>query len=96
MARQRTIDTLRREGWQRIASDAHAAQLLRRELKHHAKMQQRNRSASWDYRRLLQIKPGNWYKFLRNPRNVYCSILIWIIEEVTANTPANQPEKPES
>lgn len=74
----RTVETLRAFGWRLIASDAHAAQLLRRELKHHAKWQQRsNGSRSWNYRNLLEIKSGNWYKFLKNPRNGYCSILIW-------------------
>ena len=70
-------DALIRNGYRQIASDAHAAQLLRRELKHHAQWQQRSPTRKWDYRELLAIKAGNWYKFMRNKRNGYCSILIW-------------------
>lgn len=71
-----TEDTLRKYGWKPIASDAHANQLLRRELKHHAKWQQRGSDRQCDYRTLLAIKRGNWYRFLGNPRNAQCSILI--------------------
>ena len=70
-----TPETLRRHGWKKIASDAHATQLLRRELKHHAQWQQRAKTRTWDYRTLLEIKPGNWYTFLKNKHNGYCSIL---------------------
>lgn len=64
-------------GWKRIKSEAHAAHLLRRELKHHAQWQQRNKDMTWDYRQLLRINKGNWYKFMKNRTNRYCSILIW-------------------
>ena len=71
------VETLKQFGWQRIASDAHAAQLLRRELKHHSRWQQRDPTYRWDYRVLLAIKRGSWFKFLKNRKNGYCSILIW-------------------
>lgn len=78
MARHSTA-SLTNSGWRPIASDAHAAQLLRRELKYYSKWQQRDtqNTFAWDVRRLLAIKRGNWYKFLRNSRNRYCSIVIW-------------------
>lgn len=71
-------DTLRKHGWRPIVSDAHANQLLRRELKHHAKWQQRCRDHQLDCCRLLQIRPGNFYKFMKNAMNYHWSILIWI------------------
>ena len=70
-------ETLARYGWRPIVSDAHAAQLLRRELKHHARHQQRGSGVNWDYRTLLAITRGNWYKLMGNPDNGHCGILIW-------------------
>lgn len=69
-------------GWRKIASDAHASQLLRRELKHHLRFQQRNMSKGiasdqWSYRDLLNIKKGNWYKFMKNKTNSNCGIIVW-------------------
>lgn len=72
-----TPETLRKYGWQRIASDAHAAQLLRHELKHHAQWQQRGRAATWDYRTLLAIKRGNWFTFVGNEHNGNCSLVVY-------------------
>lgn len=73
-----TEEALRQYGWKPIVSDAQAWHLLRREMKHHAKFQQRNSDMNWDYRTLLAIKKGNWFKFLGNPRNGQCSIMIWV------------------
>jgi hypothetical protein len=72
-----TPETLREYGYRPIVSDAQAAQLLRHELKHHANWQQRDPARVWDYRTLLLIKPGNWFAFLKNNRNGYCSLVIW-------------------
>jgi hypothetical protein len=69
------IETLRKFGWQPIVSEAHAAQLLRRELKHHANWQQRDPDRWWDYRRLLMIQKGNWYATIKNKKNGYCKIV---------------------
>ena len=69
------VKVLKKYGWRRIASDAHAAQLLRRELKHHANWQQRDPARRWDYRDLLAIRAGNWYTFNRQSGN--CSIVVW-------------------
>jgi hypothetical protein len=70
-------------GWRPIVSDKQATQLLRIEIKHHARFQQRCYSFDiplhkWDYRRLLEIKKGNWYKIMKNRENSLTSILIRI------------------
>jgi len=70
-------ETLREFGYQPIVSDAQAAQLLRRELKHHRQWQQRDKTRSWNMDNLLSIKRGNWFKFIKNHRNGHCAILIW-------------------
>lgn len=72
-----TPDVLLKYGWRKIASDAHALQLLRRELKHHEAWQQRTPGREWNYNNLLAIQTGNWYHFMKNPRNGHCSIIIW-------------------
>lgn len=72
-----TPETLRRLGYRPIVSDAQAAQLLRHELKHHRAWSQREPRRTWNYDELLAIKPGNWFKFMRNPRNGYCSVMVW-------------------
>jgi hypothetical protein len=74
-----TPETLRKYGWQPIVSDMQAAQLLRHELKHHAAWQQREPRRTWDYRDLLAIKKGNWFTYIKNKHNGYCSILVWRI-----------------
>lgn len=64
--------------WKLIVSDAHANNLLRRELKFRQKSFQRkgNKHHSfWDYEGLLNIKKGNYYKFIKN-NNTYCSIIV--------------------
>lgn len=62
-SKEKTEQTLREFGYKPIASEAHAAQLLRRELKNLAKLSQKPGVRSWSYHELLQIKRGNWYKF---------------------------------
>lgn len=69
--------TLRKYGWRKIASDAHALQLMRRELKHHANCQQRDPYRKWDFRPLLEIKTGAWFKLLTDSRNGAYSIMTW-------------------
>lgn len=68
-------DVLRRYGYRPIVSDAQALQILRRELKHHSSAQQRDPTLRWDYRDLLAIKKGNWFKFVRNCQ--HRGVLIW-------------------
>ena len=53
-------------GYRPIASEAHATQLLRRELKRMRASQQRHGHLHGvDYPRLLSITPGTWYRFFR-------------------------------
>lgn len=70
-------ETLRRYGWRKIVSEVQAWQLLRHELKHHANWQQRDLYRRWDFRPLLDIKVGTWFKYLGNPKNGHCSLLLW-------------------
>lgn len=74
-------ETMRRFGWRPIVSEAQAAQLLRHELKHHRAWSQRRPDSKWCYDNLLAIKPGNWFKYMKNPRNGYCSICVWRMPE---------------
>ena len=54
-------------GYRRIASEAHATQLLRREIKRMRAAQQRHAHLHGaDYPRLLSIRPGTWYRFIRS------------------------------
>lgn len=70
-----TAETLRKDGWRPIVSERQAWQLMRRELKHHRKWQHKR---TWsDYDKILAIKPGNWFKFMKNKANRHTSILIW-------------------
>lgn len=71
-------ETLRKYGWKPIVSEAQAHQLLRHELKHHRRFQQKDPQRVWSFNNLLQIKQGNWYKFMKNRNNGFCSILIWV------------------
>jgi len=76
-------ELLYRYGWRPIVSDEQAAQLLRREIKHHARFQQTRYSLGipphqWDYRQLLEIKKGNWYNIIKNKENSFTSIQIRI------------------
>lgn len=64
-SKEKTEKTLRKFGYKPIASEAHAAQLLRRELKNLAKLSQKPEVRGWYCHELLQIKHGNWYKFYR-------------------------------
>lgn len=53
-------------GYRQIASDAHAYQLLRRELKWQARVQRRQGEGyCWCMDYFKKFKPGNWYKFYR-------------------------------
>lgn len=70
-------ETLLKNGWRPIVSEAQAAQLLRRELKQFANQQQRGPDYPLSMRHLLAFKKGNWYKFLRNRKNSPRSILLW-------------------
>lgn len=70
------VEILRKYGWKPIVSEAQAHQLLRHELKHRQKFQQRDPKRVWSYNYLLSIKKGNWYKHLKNNHNGYCSLLI--------------------
>ena len=72
-----TREALQKFGYRQIKSEAQAWQLLRRELKRRAKWQQRDPSIQRNDTRLLAIKPGNWFKLLKNPRNPYYGILVW-------------------
>lgn len=69
-------DTLERYGWKPIVSDRHAYTLLRRELKHHARSVDAGFNRVSSFRYLLGIKKGNYYKFLKNARNRYASIIV--------------------
>lgn len=61
------VDWLRERGYRRIASEAHATQLLRREIKRLRAAQQRHGHLHGaDYPRLLAIRPGTWYRFVRS------------------------------
>lgn len=70
-------ETLLKNGWRPIVSEAQAAQFLRRELKQFANRQQRNPDRPLSLRYLLAIKTGNWYKFYRSRENGICQILLW-------------------
>ena len=67
--------TLLNHGWRPIVSDAQAAQLLRRELKHQMKQEQRGKDLHLSRKDLLALKPGNWFKIIHNPR--WHSIRVW-------------------
>lgn len=67
-----TRETLLSAGFREIKSDAHAYQLLRKQLKRMARYQQHNREAKWNIpATLLAIKKGNWYRYLVRERLVY-------------------------
>lgn len=60
-------DWLRERGYRPIASEAHATQLLRREIKRMRAAQQRHGNLHGvDYPRMLSIRPGTWYRFVRS------------------------------
>ena len=68
-------------GWKPIVSESQAHQLLRHELKHHRRFQQKNPQHSWSYEDLLRIKKGNWYKYsnkINGAVSSHCSILILV------------------
>lgn len=62
-------DRLKSHGYRRIASAAHAEQLMRRELKQHRRRQQMDISAGVrhhpQYDKMLNIRHGSWYKFMK-------------------------------
>ena len=75
------LELLRKHGWRPIVSDAQATNLLRRELKHHQQHQDRvigsqppTKPPTYRFETLLQIKKGNWYKFVKDSQHL--SILI--------------------
>lgn len=68
--------TLRKYGWKPIVSEAQAHQLLRHEIKHRRRFQQKDPQRVWSYEDLLRIKKGNWYKYMKNKSNGHCSLLI--------------------
>ena len=79
-----TRECLLSAGFREIKSDAHAYQLLRKQLKRMARYQQRNHDAKWNIpATLLAIKKGNWYRHLRTktPATVEmkdeCGVVQW-------------------
>lgn len=72
-------EMLQRNGYRRIASDAHAMQLLRREIKCEQRQVERAGGRhvvnTW---RLMLIRPGNWFRFWRsvNPLHGQAKLMI--------------------
>lgn len=81
-------------GFRRIASEAHATQLLRREIKRMRAAQQRHGHLHGvDYPRLLSIRPGTWYRFVR-PRGARHAGMV-LIQERKPTPSAEIPNPPE-
>lgn len=70
---------LRRNGYRLIASDAHAMQLLRREIKCQQREVERTRGRYVvDTGTLMAIRPGSWFRFWRsvNPLHGQATLMV--------------------
>lgn len=67
---------LEQYGYRQITSEIQATHLLRRELKQMHAASQRSGRNRLDAHKLLSIRPGMWFRFVRRGPHSYGSILI--------------------